>query len=130
MSAGTQATKTNSSFGVKDTAEKVFAGLSNVLAVSKLVSITLTDSPAPVWSLTAIAYAADLAILNKITSACSLTVAGATVAQAAGLQADVACSPNPSPVIGFESGYFQPPGWRRGHGTEGTIDRRDHRGPA
>jgi hypothetical protein len=49
---------------------------------------------------------------------------------AGAIGATVACSPNPSPVIGFESGYFQPPGWRRGHGTEGTIDRRDHRGSA
>ena len=40
----------------------------------------------------------------------------------------LACSPETSPGLGFESGYFQALGWRHGHGTERQVDRGDHRG--
>ena len=43
---------------------------------------------------------------------------------------NVACSPEVRPRMSFESGYFQPLEWRRGHGTKGTNDRGDHRGLA
>lgn len=88
QAAATQANRNIASFAIKDTAANVFAGLSSLLADSKLVSIILTDSATPRWSLTGAAYAADLAVLNKITSSYSLVVSGATVAQAAGLQAN------------------------------------------
>ena len=47
-----------------------------------------------------------------------------------GLRSRVACSPEVRPRMSFESGYFQPLEWRRGHGTKGTNDRGDHRGLA
>lgn len=42
----------------------------------------------------------------------------------------VAWSPEVRPGLSFESGYFQSLERRRGHGTEGTIDRGDHLGAA
>ena len=43
---------------------------------------------------------------------------------------ELAWSPEVRPGLSFESGYFQSLERRRGHGTEGTIDRGDHLGAA
>ena len=44
-----------------------------------------------------------------------------------GLSMAVACSPDPRPGVGFESGYFRSLIRRCGDGTEGEIDGGDHR---
>lgn len=45
-----------------------------------------------------------------------------------GYDEPLACSPNPRPILGFESGYFQVLERRQGHGTERQVNRRDHPG--
>jgi len=55
---------------------------------------------------------------------------GVSTLHARELGMGLACSPEVRPRMSFESGYFQPLEWRRGHGTKGTNDRGDHRGLA
>jgi hypothetical protein len=56
----------------------------------------------------------------------TLAAAGAGIAIGVD-SATVACSPDPKPGMSSESGYFQALEGRRGYGTEGTIDRGNHR---
>ena len=86
-SAKMQADPTIKSFSITDTAANVLAGVNSLLAETKLATITLTDKTKPSFSLTNAAYNTDLPILAKITSAFNLMVIGATVANAASLQA-------------------------------------------
>ena len=86
-SAKMQADPTIKSFSITDTAANVLAGLNSLLAETKLATITLTDKTKPGFSLTNAAYNTDLPVLAKITSAFNLMVTGATVANAASLQA-------------------------------------------
>src|SRR4029079_18154939 len=44
-----------------------------------------------------------------------------------GTKAPVACIPEPVPGVRSESGYFRNLERRCGDGTEGEVDRRDHR---
>lgn len=57
-----------------------------------------------------------------------LGLAGVATAVAGIVLAPLVCSPETSPGLGFESGYFQALGWRHGYGTERQVDRGDHRG--
>lgn len=79
-----------SSVTVSDTAANVVANLAalqTLAAASRLGAVTLTDSSKPSLTLTAAQFVADTAALAKITSPYSLTITGATAAQAAALQA-------------------------------------------
>ena len=84
--AGQQANAVVKSFTIADSAEHVAAGLTGLLGATKLTSIAFTNPTTPTLALTAAAYTADAAVLAKISGAYNLTVSGATVAQAAGLQ--------------------------------------------
>ena len=75
-----------SSFTISDTAFNVQNALTALLSDTKLTAITLTDAGKPTITLTASAYAADTAVLAKITTACNLAITAATVDQAAALQ--------------------------------------------
>ena len=58
-----------------------------------------------------------------------VSVAGMVLA-AIGVAAPVGrlvCFPDLIPGLESESGYFQLPYWRRGHGTERQVDGGDHR---
>ena len=85
--ASIQANAAVVAFTVADTAAAVTEALAALAGDSKLTSVTLTDSTKPTLTLTSAQYAADSAILAKIVSAHNLTVTGATVAAAPGLQA-------------------------------------------
>ena len=76
------------SFSVADTAANVSVALGPLAGDSKLNAITLTDAGTPVLGLTALQYNVDTAILAKITSAFGVSVTGALVAAAPGLQAN------------------------------------------
>ncbi|CAH2602485.1 Calpain catalytic domain-containing protein [Rhodovastum atsumiense] len=76
------------SFAIGDTAANVVAGLSALKADTKLNAITLTDAGRPSLALTSAAYSAGSAVLAKITSSYDLVVTGASVTNAAALQAN------------------------------------------
>ncbi len=86
QAAGLQSAKNVTSFSISDSAANVQAGFADLVKDTKLSSITLTDSSKPTLALTYAAYSADTALLAKISSDYNVTVAGATVAQATGLQ--------------------------------------------
>ena len=86
--AALQANTVVKSFTIADSAANVQAGLAALLADSKLTAISLTDPTTPTLSLTGAAYAADAAVLAKITSAYKLAISAATASQAAALQAN------------------------------------------
>jgi hypothetical protein len=88
QAAALQASTSVASFTISDLSSSVWGALSALNSDSKLTSIAFTDGTAPSLSLTGAAYAADATVLAKITSAYSLTVTGAGVAQASGLQSN------------------------------------------
>ena len=85
--AGLQANAQVAAFSIADSAANVQAALAVLLADSKLASVTFTDVTAPTLTLTAAAFQADAALLAKFAGAYNLVVTGATVAQAAAVQA-------------------------------------------
>jgi hypothetical protein len=86
--ASLQADATVASFSVADTLANVLSGASGLTGDTRLASISLTDAATPSATLTAAQYTADDAVLGKIASAYHLTVSGAPVSEAAGLQAN------------------------------------------
>ncbi len=70
-------------YNVVDTAANVVGGLTFLQSdVAHIASIQLTDSSTPTLALTAAQNSADIAALNKITSAYNLSVSGVTAANA------------------------------------------------
>jgi hypothetical protein len=88
QASAAQSDSHTASFTISDSAANVATNLTALLADSKLTAINLTDSATQTISLSGSAYAADVAVLAKISSPYNLIVTGTKVAQAAGLQAD------------------------------------------
>ncbi len=74
-------------FTVADTAANLQSGLPGLVADSKLTATSTTDAAGsvPTFTLTWSAYAADDAVLAKLTTAYNLVLSGASAAQAASL---------------------------------------------
>ena len=83
QAAALQADATVASFTITDKAANVLAGLSGLVADSKLKSITLSDATPPVFTLGGQAYVVDASVLGKISSPYSLVITGSNAAQAA-----------------------------------------------
>ena len=81
-----------SSFTITDSLSKIAAGMSSLVAETKLSAITLTDATKPSITLSQAAYTADKAVIAKIGSTFTLIVTDAIVAQAAYLQSATAVS--------------------------------------
>ncbi len=86
--AGLQANAQVAAFSIADSAANVQAALAALLADSKLTSVSFTDATTPKLTLTVAAWQADAALLAKFAGAYTLAITGATVAQAAAVQAN------------------------------------------
>jgi len=84
--AGLQANPAITSFSVCDSWANVSTALTVLAGDTKLSSIALTGVGTAPLALTAAQYSTDVGILAKITGTYTLTVSGATVSVAAGLQ--------------------------------------------
>ena len=84
--AGLQANTAITSFSVCDSWANVSTALTVLAGDTKLSSIALTGVGTAPLALTAAQYSTDVGILAKITGTYTLTVSGATVSVAAGLQ--------------------------------------------
>jgi hypothetical protein len=84
--AGLQASITITAFTISDTAADVSAAFASLTNDTKLTSITLTDPATPAMTLTDAQFTADNSVLAKIVSPYTLTVTGAAVSAAMGLQ--------------------------------------------
>lgn len=83
-----QADTTVKSFSITDTAANFIAGIGGLLSESKLAAVFFTDKTKPSFSLGISFFNTDLPVLAKVSSAFSLQVTGATVANAASLQSN------------------------------------------
>jgi len=83
-----QANAAVTSFTISDSSADVSAVFTSLASDTKLTSITLTDTSTPTLTLTAAQYTADASVLAKISGSYNLTVTGALVSAAAGLQAN------------------------------------------
>ena len=88
--ASVSATADVASVAISDSAANVLANLTSLETLasgSKLAAISLTDASKPTLSLTATQFTSDTAALAKITTPVVIDVTGASVAQAAAMQA-------------------------------------------